>query len=83
MLSKKFFRRKSFLGKLDHLRRGVRAGDRTARNRPGNFRRDFSIAAADIKNVFIAAQIKPGDEFTRPALLHGGIRRVIRRIPFR
>ena len=55
---------------------------RAARHGPRDFRRHFAVAAADIENVFVAAQIELGDEFARPGLLHDGIRGVIRRIPF-
>ena len=57
-------------------------GDRAARQSPGDFRRHLAVAAADIENVFVAAQFESGDQFARPGLLHDGIRGVIRRVPF-
>ena len=55
--------------------------DEAARHGAGDFRRHLAVAAADIKDVLIAAQFEPGDEFARPGLLHDGIRGVIRRVP--
>ena len=49
---------KVFARERDHLRRGVNAGDRTARHGAGDFRRHLAVAAADIENVFVAAQIE-------------------------
>ena len=57
------------------------AGDRTARHGPRDFRRHLAVAAADIENVLVTAQMKPADEFARPGLLHDGVCRVIRRVP--
>ena len=80
---RKFFRRKSSSRELYHLRRGINAGGRTARQTARNFRRDFAVAATDIENLLVAAQIEFGDEFARPGLLNDGIRGVIGRVPFR
>ena len=53
--------RKSFLRKLDHLRRSVDANNEAAWHGLGNFGGDLAIAAADIENAFAAATIEFGN----------------------
>ena len=76
-----FAGRKSLSRKTDHFRRSVNSGDRTLRHGTGQLGGHLAIAAADIEDVFVAAQMELRDEFARPDLLRGGIRGVIRRIP--
>ena len=66
----------------DHFRRSINPDRRAARHGAGEFRRHFAVAAAEIQNMLVAAQLEPGDEFARPSLLHDGIRGIIRRVPF-
>ncbi|MEJ0090420.1 MAG: hypothetical protein WDM80_11840 [Limisphaerales bacterium] len=73
----------SRLGELNHLRRSVQSRDRPLRQGVGDFRRDLAIAAANVKDVFIATQLKFGDEFARPGMLHDGVRGVVSRVPSR
>ena len=74
--------RKCFLRERNHFRRSINADGRTARHGAGDFRRHLAVAAADIENVLVAAQMELGDDFARPGLLHGGIRRVGLGVPF-
>ena len=72
---------KFFPRETDHFCRGVNAGNEAARHGAGDFGGDFAVAATNIENVFVTAQLELGDEFARPGLLHGGIRGVIGGIP--
>ena len=40
-------------------------------HRSRQFRSHFAVAAADIENAFLAAQLEFRDEFARPGLLDG------------
>ena len=79
----KFRGLKNFLRKFNHLRRGINTRRRSIGQMLRDFGGDFAVAAADIQNVLVAAQIEPGDQFARPGMLHGGIRRVFGGVPFR
>src|ERR1039458_3169231 len=76
-----FAPRKGLSRELNHLRRSINANDGAARRGLGNFSADLAVAAADIENVLVPAQLELRDEFARPGLLHGGIRGVISRVP--
>jgi hypothetical protein len=76
-----FAPRKGLSRELNHLRRSINANDGAARHGPRDFRRHLAVAAADIENVLVPAQLELRDEFARPGLLHGGIRCVISRVP--
>jgi hypothetical protein len=76
-----FLGRKRFSGIRDHFRGNIRSHCEAVGQSAGDFRRDLAITATHIEQMFVAAQVKRSDEFARPTVLHGGIRRVIGGIP--
>src|SRR6266511_1092287 len=68
-------------GELDHLARTIQTHDPSARKRSRYLGGDLAIARADIQHRFIASELEPGNQFTRPGELGRRVFRVLFWIP--
>jgi hypothetical protein len=68
-------------GELDHLTRTIETHDPPAGKRSSHLGGDLAIARADIQHGFIASELEPGNQFTRPGELGRGVFRVLFWIP--
>ncbi len=70
-----------FGGKADHVEGVIDADDVSSWEEGGDFGGDFSVAAADIEEAFVAAELEFLEEFAGPSLLLGGVLVVVEGVP--